>query len=357
MSDKTADRSTLRHLDGEITRALHARKERERLATLAAPPAAQAVVAKRLTLAEEMRSQVSVVIAKQRERERRPRAAAPASKETIGPTRERIAKAGDAGIEKLAPPIRDNSTGPSTRAHRVALPLDNPRYRAVLSGSSEEIARDIVHVFLMAMSGPRVTGSYDGVPSGAGGARPGGVQDFVRESHATAEAIAKELGPSVVRDITWHLTGQVVKPDGSAMRLADSGRLMSPWTANDEKDTAVGWGGLVRSLEVLARWMAQRRASGWRLPTIDAGADQTVALVRLIAGRADARVERQHQVYASRVLTRFLARQRRLQWQREPTAEEMQQFKAGLQARIQVRRERAEKERRRDERRQFKGAA
>lgn len=364
MSDKAADRATLRNLEGAIARALAERKERERQSVLAAPPAAQAVATRRLTLAEELRSQVSVYAAKQREREERRGASQQAKTKAqapVGPTPERLAKAGsdaESGIARLVPPIADGGTRSNTRAHRVMLPIDNKTYLATFSADMEGIATDIVHIFLLADAGPRVTGAYDGVPASGGGARPGGVQDYVREAHATARDILEALGPAVVDDINWFLTGRTIKPDGSAMKLADSGRRMSPWQPNVEKDTAVGFGGLYRSLQVLARYMAMRRASGWRLPAVASGGSraQTIALIGSIKERHAKREARQADVHASRVLARFLSRQRRLTWQ-EPSAEDAKSFMSLVQARQQVRREQAEKERRRTERRQSKGAA
>lgn len=355
----TAARAVLQSLSGDIERVLRERREREAREQLAAPPAAKAIVDKRMALADEMRRQVSIVVAKQREREGRRNAALqpvrhPQPKtQMIGPTPERLAKAGgDDGMIKLVPPISDGGTRPSTRAHRIALPLDNPRYLAALPSTADEIARDLVHIFLLATAGPKVTGSYDGVPSTAGGARSGGVQDHVRQAHAMVEDIAASLGEAVVRDITWFVTGQTVKPDGSAMRLADSGRMMSPWAVNDEKDTAIGWGGLYRSLQVVARFMAQRRAAGWRVPTVAASSDprhQTLALISTIAGRAVARRERNDAAYEAAVLARFLSRKKRLNWS-APTAEDVKAFKSSVRARQQVRREQAEKDRNRRER-------
>lgn len=350
---KASTRSLIGELEQDIEQALAARREREK-AQLSAPTPAKNNLDRRLARVQELHEQVSIAVAKHRRNGARKNAAT----EYLGPTAERVAKAGVDGMSKLAPPIRDGTTMVNTRAHQVGLVGDQQRYKTPFTNDMETIARDIVHIFLLAETGGRVTGAYDGVPVSGGGARSGGVQDFVREANATAKAIADELGPGVVDDILWFLTGKVVKPDGSAMKLSDSGRRMSPWKPNEEKDAAVGYGGLFRSLQVLARYMAMRRASGWRLPTVAVGdnsREQTLALLGEIKARGQDREQRSADAYTSRVLARFLSRKRRLKWQ-EPTSEDMQQFRAQVQARQQIRREMAERERKRKDKHDRRGA-
>jgi hypothetical protein len=297
-----------------------------------------------------LEEQISISVAKRRASQQRKNGR---DEGPIGPTPERRAKDVSTWEDKH-PPIPQKGVPARTnvgRHYQSMSPVD--RYEKNLSGDMEAVAREIMHLFLLADAGQRMTASYDGSPGGVFGPRPGGVQDYIREAHATARAIESDLGPAVMDDIRWFITQQVIKPDGSSMKLSDSGRKMSPWKPNEEKDTAVGYGGLYRSLQILARYMAMRRARGWHVPHVaigEAGRQQTLALVNEINSRARKRQERSEDGYTSRVLARYLSLTRRLGW-RDLTAEEQQLFVTTTRAKLQERRERTARE---DEKKRYR---
>lgn len=285
MSDKAADRAALSTLSAQIEGVLAARREREKLAaSIEAQQRAGAESAKpwidrgevpigkfraeqKIARAQQMRDQVSIKLAKERERAGRKNAAQAQAEgktqtEEVGPTPERVAKEEAGAVSQMLTPIRDDGTRFGTRTHAVAAPYE--RYQKVLPQDLLAAAVQAVTDILTAESGPRVTSSYDGTPVTSFGARHGGVQDYVREKTALVDEMRATLDREFLEVIDWVITSSVIKPSGEAMTLADVGRKVSPWKPghSGEKDTAVGFGRMYQTLVRLREFYSRQGALG-----------------------------------------------------------------------------------------------
>lgn len=180
---------------------------------------------------EELRSQVSAVVAKQRVNARRKNAAPTAVMAQPLPP----------------PPVVD-------------------RYRASLPPEFLKAATQLVVDFLSAEAGPHMTARYS--HSGGGGGRPGRMNELVLEKRETVREIRATWDPAFLEVIDWLLLRSVINPDGSAMTLADAGRKISPWKPG-EKDTAIGFGRLYQTLALARRYYERRSLKTSVAPTAD----------------------------------------------------------------------------------------
>jgi len=197
-------------------------------------------------------SEISAYVDKQRRAQTRRNAAL----QPNGPTPERAAKAGEGGISTQ---VVVPSQGPqqAVKNHTFTAPLE--KYRAHIPNELEAAARQLLHDFLLAEAGPRVTANYTGV-GGAASKHHGGVADRVREAQATVSLIRAEWHQEFIQDVEWFILQVVTKGDGSAMRFEDAGaRINPPWRSLDALK-GIGYGGFYRTLCLAARWYARQRA-------------------------------------------------------------------------------------------------
>ncbi len=140
---------------------------------------------------------------------------------------------------------------------RVTPPFE--RHRPQLPAELEMAARQVLRDYLLAQVGPRVTTSYK--PPEVRGGKPRDMGTDVRDARATIELIRAQLGDEVMRDIEWFIAAVVTRADGTPMRFGDSGAMIAPGKSAEAQRWA-GYGALVRTLSVLARFYSRQRALG-----------------------------------------------------------------------------------------------
>ncbi len=198
--------------------------------------------------------EISAALDKQKEKSKRKNA----HQDENGPTPERAAKAD--GTTTVATPVRDRTTPALSRTHMLASPID--KFGPHWDPDIERTARDLRDMFLLAETGgSKVTSSYEGIPAGAFGSRPGGVADHIRLAQSIVTVIKSEF-PSCIEDINFFITEIVVNQDGSSIRLEQAGAKHSPWKSPDARK-GVAYGRLLKALEVLSFFLAKQREMGW----------------------------------------------------------------------------------------------
>lgn len=147
------------------------------------------------------------------------------------------------------PQVPPRRITPPFEKHRLELPLE-----------LQQAARQILQDFLLAESGPRITANYQ--PRTNSGPRSRDTMaEAQRDARATIELIRAQYGPELMRDIEFFIACVITRPDGTPMRFEDGGALIVPGR-NSESQKWAGYGALIRSLTVLARFYARQRALG-----------------------------------------------------------------------------------------------
>ena len=272
VGDKAAERQYLESIAPDIERADRSRREREKLeAPVAAQkraaadnhkpwydrpidiPAGKYRVEQKVRRAAELAEQVSVSIAKQRETARRKNAAPLDNR----PTPERAAKLvgiqadgqQSTAVDAIAPPITDDDTRASLKAHEVQSVVDY--YRRGWTYEELQGGHFLVNAWKEAALGePRLVANYDGTPGSAFGPRDGGVkrsdksERFV-DAHnqmLNIEAILfTNFGAKGVSMIKWLVWETVkVSRDGAPLseQMEAAGRALAPFV----KDRGRLWG-------------------------------------------------------------------------------------------------------------------
>lgn len=145
---------------------------------------------------------------------------------------------------------------PAATARKVSAPLD--RYRAQIPPELEEAARELVRLFLLAESSPRVTRAFDVALKGR---KRDDLQDEIRDAKVLIEKMRAEWHPDFMRDIEWFVLQVYQRADGTPMRFEDSGALMLP-NRSIEAQRWAGYGGVFRVLQAVAQFLARQRALG-----------------------------------------------------------------------------------------------
>ena len=205
-------------------------------------------------------AQISAYAAKEQEKRRRKNA----SQNFNGPTPERARKATNGITTQTV--IRGVGGNTEVKNHKIVSLVE--KYAAFIPEEFVSAARQLVHDFTVAASGPRITSSFEGSVTSAKGPRHGGVSDYVREAQSTVSLIKAEWHEDSVRDVEWFIVQVIHRADGLPMKLEDSGLRQSPWSANNlEVAKGIGYGGLLRTLALASRFYARQRALGRRLQT------------------------------------------------------------------------------------------
>lgn len=179
--------------------------------------------------------EISAYAAKKKKRAER-RNAAP---ETVGPTPERLAKAGS--YEEILVPIKDGQTRAGDRATRLLSVYDEHKARLPeeLSSALQAVLDDFSKALIM--SGALVS-SYGEGGGSAPGPRHGGVPDYAREAAARIDALGARFGARVLKMFIAY----VVDVANETRRRAN----ISPWT-DKATNKGVSYGYDLGTLEVL----------------------------------------------------------------------------------------------------------
>lgn len=173
---------------------------------------------------------------------------------------------------------------PTPAPRRIMPPFE--RQRAQLPAELEQAARQVLKDYLMAQVGERVTANY--APTVRGGQKRDMGSD-IRDARTTIDLIRAQLGDDVMRDIEWFIAAVVTRADGTPMRFADSGAMIAPGKSPEAQRWA-GYGALVRSLSVLAKFYNRQRALGKTdTPATPADKENMKQLLATLAERRRAR--------------------------------------------------------------------
>lgn len=181
--------------------------------------------------------EISAFAAKKKKRAER-RNAAPAEG-VIGPTPERLAKAGS--YEEILVPIKDGQTRAGDRATRLLSVFDEHKARLPeeISSALQAVLDDFSKALIM--SGALVS-SYGEGGGSAPGPRHGGVPDYAREAAARIDALGARFGGRVLKMFIAY----VVDTANETRRRAN----LSPWT-DKATNKGLSYGHDLGTLEVL----------------------------------------------------------------------------------------------------------
>ena len=217
LTGKAADRRFLEGLQPVIERAAREGHEREKLKSA---PKAQRRVARESEKPwldrdinvptgkyrdeqkmQRFAEQVSVFADKQRRNAARRNARV--ADEPIGPTQERYFRGGE-GIDAITPPIGSHAVTVGIKAHIVRRPIDTDRDR-IGDRRYDAALRFLRDYDAVVLGTKRIIADLDSVGGGSFGPRHGGVTDSVRESAARLHLLQQLSGNEI-----WRVLEQLV---------------------------------------------------------------------------------------------------------------------------------------------------
>ena len=198
--------------------------------------------------------EISVYAAKKKQRSQR----ANAAQETIGPTPERLAKAG--AYEEILVPIKEDTTRTTQKVGMVRSAFETHKEKL----TEEEVTaltKALQDFFLAEHTSSRLTASYgEGTGGSAPGPRHGGVPDRNREAASRVALIRHKFHSEYIR-----VFDSLVRE--TKARLQDAGRAHSHWR---DEATTKGFGmGLLKATawRFLEFYLEQRALDGRKVRT------------------------------------------------------------------------------------------
>lgn len=260
LNGKSAERSYLRSIQGDIERV--AKESRARDTLTASVEAKKRVEAEKRQRQKEKLARIAAELQREKDARHPDR-----DEQDNGPTRERRAKL--AGLEEITPPIKDQQTRANTRAHLTQGVVEF--YRNEWTYEELQGARHLISKWdAYAKALPSMTSNPEGVPGGSFGPRNGGLRGGERSTQAYQDVTVIEAiiftnfgakGLNLVKWFAWETLRVAREGAPVTEQMHAAGRALAPFVRSEDRLWGITFGSLQRIFHfAYAKWVASEEA-------------------------------------------------------------------------------------------------